>query len=102
MNWAAANRKPVQRDGAYSVRDNERPRTRKDAVGKFSKYKDEWVVCVVDGHSIPEDRVIPVTKADGSSKLVKLLKYKGSKRLDHAKIEFYGFENISDWIGQRA
>lgn len=102
MNWENANRKPVQRDGAYSQRENIRPRTRKDAVGKFSKFDGQWTVGIVDGHSIPENKIIPVQKADGSSQLVQLMTRQGSKQLQYCRIDFYTFNKISDWIGQRA
>ena len=94
LNWEKANRKPVQRDGAYSVRDNIRPRTRKEATGKFSKFKDEWVVSIVDGHSIPHDKIVSVVKSDGTQRKVRLLTIQGSKQLQYAKIDFYTFANV--------
>lgn len=96
LNFEKANRQSrgVSRDGAYSSVGSVGTYTRKKAVGKFSKYKDEWVVGVIDKHSLPDDGRLSVSKKDGSSTLVHLEDYVGSKKLEFCKINFYTFTHI--------
>ncbi len=94
MNYAKLNAKPVQRDGAYSVRENIKPRTRKEAVGKFSKWADRWAIAIVDGHSLPHNMIVPVEKSDGTRKKVRLLTLQGSRQLQYAKLNFYSFTQL--------
>ena len=92
----ARNSRPVQRDGAYSNRDNETPRTRKEAVGKWNKFDGQWVVSVVSTHSIPESKIIPVEKSDGTRKMVRLLSRQGSTQLQFARVDYYSFVQLDD------
>ena len=97
LNYEKSNRQArgVQYDGAHAPIPGLRAKTKKPAVGRFSKYNEEWVVGVIDTHALPKDGRLKVQKKDGSISMVRLGDYVGSRKLEFCKIKFYSFTKIS-------
>ena len=97
MNHEKLNRqmRGVQIEGRAKEK---RAKITKRARGKFSKWNDQWAIMIVDGHSIPENKIVTVIKADGTSTQVQLLKIEGSKRWKQAKLNFYSFIPIDEKV----
>lgn len=71
------------------------------ATAKFSKLDRKWVIAIVQGRKIPEDKIVLVERTGHEAKPVKLLKKVGEKPLTHAVLDLYDFAQVDDSLPSR-